>query len=199
MDYAHGLRDISRRGLPFGCHYWPKMNYDFWRRYIESYGYNLPNISSVNTLHMDTLRRTIYLLKRYVRDKKWIRGNDSICDFLKCNKRFCIYGAGKLGRECVDFFTHIPGSHRITKIFDSREVGEISDIEIAKFDNNSLLTKDEVIVIATVKFEQEIISSLREYGIRNEIIFSISQMIYDTYGIKQRFMGENYANCAQIK
>lgn len=199
MDYAHGLRDIAERGLPFGCHYWSKMNYDFWKGHIESYGYTLPDISSENTLHADTLRRTRYLMKRYIRDKKWIRSNDFISIFLKDNKRICIFGAGILGRECVDFFLNIPGAHRIIKIFDNKAVGKIAGIEIVKPDRNSLFTNNEVVVIATVKYEKEIIASLREYGIEwKEKVFSISQMLYDDYGIKQRFMGESYVNHTQI-
>ena len=200
MDYAHGLRDISKRGLPFGCHYWPKMNYDFWKKHIESYGYKLPNTSSTNTLHSDTLRRTVYLLKRYIRYKKWLGDNDYIRNFLKRNKRICIFGAGKLGRESVYFFKHIPGKHRITKIFDNKAVGNISGIDIVRPEKITLLATDEAIVIATVKNEQEIIASLREYGIKSEEqIYSISQMIYDTYGVKQRFMGESYVNQSSIK
>lgn len=200
MDYAHGLRDISKRGLPFGCHYWPKMNYDFWKRYIESCGYSLPDISAINTLHADTLKRTIYLMKRYVREKKWASECDYISNFLKCNKRLAIFGAGKLGRECVEFLLHIPGAHRITRIFDSNVEGEMFGIEIMKSDGGALLETDEVVIIATVKYEKEIVTSLGEAEIRQDgKIFSISQMIYDTYGIKQRFMGESYVNHAPIK
>ena len=185
-DYAHGLRDISKRGLPFGCHYWPKMNYDFWKRYIESYDYTLPDISSMNTLHTDTFRRTIYLLKRYVRDKRWGRSNDYIHNFLKQNKRICIFGAGKLGRESVAFFKRVPGDHTINNIFDNKVDGEMFGIKIVKFDKNLFLASDEVVVIATVKFEREIIASLRKYGsINKEKIFSISRMIYKAYGIEQ--------------
>ncbi len=192
FDYAHGLRDISKRGLPFGCHYWPKMNYDFWKGYIESYGYTLPDISSINTLHTDTLRRTIYLLKRYIRDKKWTSKNDYISIFLRGNKKFAIFGAGKLGKECVDFFSHIPGEHEITKIFDNNTVGDMAGIEIVK-PQKTLHTKGEVVVIATVKYEHEIIDNLIECGIgKMGKIFSISQMIYDTYGIKQQFVGDSY-------
>ena len=199
MDYAHGLRDISKRGLPLGCHYWPKMNYDFWRKYIESYGYNLPDIYSINTLYTDKLRRIRYLLKRYIRDKKWTGENDYIRNFLKNNKEICIFGAGKIGRECIDFYTHIPGGHRITKIFDNKAVGKISGIEIVKPDRISLLTNKEVVVIATVKYEKEIIASLKEYEIEwKEKVFSISQMLYDDYEIKQRFMGESYVDHTQI-
>jgi len=171
-----------------------------WKKHIEYYGYKLPDTSSVNTLHSDTLRRTIYLLKRYIRYKKWLRDNDYISNFFKCNKRICIFGAGKLGRESVYFFEHIPGAHRITKIFDNKAVGNISGIDIVRPEKKLLLATDEAIVVASVKYEQEIIAGLREYGIKSEgQIYSISQMIYDTYGLKQRFMGESYVNQASIK
>ena len=139
----------------------------------------------MNTLHTDTFRRTIYLLKRYVRDKRWGRSNDYIHNFLKQNKRICIFGAGKLGRESVAFFKRVPGDHTINNIFDNKVDGEMFGIKIVKFDKNLFLASDEVVVIATVKFEREIIASLRKYGsINKEKIFYISRMIYKAYGIE---------------
>ena len=105
-----------------------------------------------------------------------------------------------MGRESVCFFKHIPGKHRITKIFDNKAAGNISGIDIVRPEKITLLATDEAIVIATVKYEQEIIASLREYGSKNEEqVYSISQMIYDTYGVKQRFIGESYVNHSSIK
>lgn len=36
----------NKRHLPFGCHAWQRIDMEFWRPYIERYGYNLQAVSS---------------------------------------------------------------------------------------------------------------------------------------------------------
>lgn len=64
FDIAYGYRDIEKRGLPFGCHWWHRLNYQYWRPIIERYGYQLPKLDLSlysNTLLDDYKKRMLWI------------------------------------------------------------------------------------------------------------------------------------------
>lgn len=46
VDSEEKKKSICENGLPFGIHYFPKYYYDFWRPFIQIYGYSLPETAS---------------------------------------------------------------------------------------------------------------------------------------------------------
>ena len=165
-DYAHGLRDISSRGMPFGCHYWPTVNYHFWKPYIEQYGYILSEeqieISS-NTLLSDHVRRLHYLIKRYNRKK--LRNNvkwDSVC-FPQGN--YSIWGAGKFGKECIELFRTVFTDCNINHVYDEHSYGiDKGNIKIERPDLRKIKNDDSVLIITTTRFQHQIRKKLLAYG-----------------------------------
>ena len=104
-DSFHGLRVISKRGLPFGVHMFPARDYSFWKPVIESCGYELPDIESVVTRDVLEEERwdrycsyfIHYLSKTDDKFKEKIRKDLN----LDCNYGYILWGYGKYGKRLL--------------------------------------------------------------------------------------------------
>ena len=52
--------ELNKRQLPFGCHAWERYNLNFWKLYIEQFGYKVAE--TLKTGNEDTIRSKEYLL-----------------------------------------------------------------------------------------------------------------------------------------
>ena len=170
-DYVHGMRDIKKYGLPFGCHYWQGENYMFWKNYIESFGYILPRKKGdykYNSLEKDSKKRVVYLAKRYLRQNK--DGIINLQRILSPDAEYAIFGAGRNGKDCIRFFQEIPIKYNIKKIYDNKPaVCSIDGISVCKpYGYIDCRTK---IIIASLNYEGEIKKQLKKMGMKEMIDF----------------------------
>ena len=180
-DYVRGLRDISKRGLPFGCHYWPTVNYHFWKPYIEKSGYALSEKQieySTNTLLSDQVRRLLYLIKRCSRKEHItsVKRNDAY--FPQGN--YSIWGIGKFGKECIELFETIFTACNINHIYDERLYGtNIGKIKIERPNVHKIKNDDSVLIIATTKFQYQIRKKLLACGMEEGRNFMSLSTFYE--------------------
>ena len=185
-DLGHGLRDIDKRGLPFGCHYWPVLNYNIWKPYIESFGYNLPDIRTVNSLAGDRGRRTAYLCRRYIRSKRWLKADDYLMNTLCDASCISIYGAGKWGQKCIDFLREVHVYKKIICIYDKKRRGNLAGIPVLEPQKNKLREKESFIIISTPLYEDEIRSMLKDWNLQEGKDFvTLTSMLHCSYNLRR--------------
>ena len=186
-DLGHGMRDIRKRGLPFGCHYWPTLNYNIWKPYIESFGYKLPNKFTVDCLAGARGRRTAYLYRRYIRSKRWLKVDDYIMNKLRDVGQISIYGAGKWGQKCVDFLSEIHAYNKIVCIYDRKRLGNLAGIPVVEPQKDIIRIKKSFIIISTPLYEDEIKSVLKEWNLQEGKDFvTLTSMLHYSYNWGRR-------------
>ena len=155
-DYVKGMRTIEKQGLPFGCHYWWRSNYEFWKPYIEEYGYDLPTLETSNSLKSDAIRRMMYLVKRYTR-KDIVFTNNSI--------DYAVYGGGIWGNKCVNFLKQL--SLNVIRVYaQESDKSSICGVPVVKPSKKEIIRNEMFIVIGTLKYENEIKAMLIEMGLK---------------------------------
>ena len=174
-DYVHGLRDIPRRGLPFGCHYWPTLNYHFWKPYIESYGYSLPDSGEngfSNTMYNDNTVRSMYLSKRYIRRINKNMSPEDIIAFLDSSKVYCLWGAGTFGEMCVAFLKSFPQKYNIYRIYDKdSDKRYLYELPVEIPHEKNIKRRKEIVLITSLKYEKEIKKFLLSIDLRENVDF----------------------------
>ena len=165
-DYVRGMRDIKKRGLPFGCHYWTTINYHFWKPYIEKYGYHLSEVQishSSNTLVNDYVTRLFYLIKRCMR-KPYNKQN--LSNLFSPNRNFSIWGAGKFGKDCIDLFMNTLQEYKLLHIYDEHvyQLDNPERLIIEKPDINKIMEEDCVLIVTTTKYQHQIKEKLLSNG-----------------------------------
>ena len=178
-DYVRGIRDISSRGLPFGCHYWPTVNYHFWKPYIEQYGYVLSDSQiekSTNTLIEDYVIRVGYLIKRCIRNNNGMILNDAFCTY----DFFSIWGVGKLGKLCIELIGTLLKNFRIKHIYDEYLYGScVGNIKVERPCISKIKNDDSILIIATTKFQYQIGRELLACGMKEGRDFIYLPMFYE--------------------
>ncbi|WP_026507426.1 DUF5672 family protein [Butyrivibrio sp. MC2013] len=166
-DCFHGLRDIAKRGLPFGTHHFPDWNYSFWKPVIESLGYKLPDVSDVisrDILKEEQLDRYESYFIHYLYNV-----NDEYKENIRCDLHldrsisYVIWGYGNYGKKLLRLFINLGIS--VIGIIDREQ--RRCDYNIDFFNNlkEYLETNHysmQKIVIATSSFEKEIVDLLLE-------------------------------------
>lgn len=165
-DVGHGLRRISKEGLPFGCHHWTSMNYQFWKPVIESCGYKLlQRKENWETLETDREKRLelflFYKLRHKDEKTKFIFHHTGLLD----GENYCVWGAGYAGIKCIKLLKYI--AVPIVCIYDSSEekTGEIMNIPVEIPEKKKLLNRKTKIIISTEKYEKEIQDRLISFGL----------------------------------
>lgn len=90
--------ELNHRKLPFGCHAWYNYDFEFFRPYIEGYGYHLEDITG-NALD-ETLSKNIYRKGYFDIDRKTMLGALKVFADQTAPYKAVIFGAGKVGDEC---------------------------------------------------------------------------------------------------
>lgn len=181
-DLAHGLRDIVKRGLPFGCHYWTTLNYNIWKPYIESFGFKLPDIRTPNSISSDRWKRTDYLCRRYIINKRWTKADDYLMNILNNINAISIYGAGNWGQKCINFLHAVHVDKRIVNIYDKKTQQSLAGIPVIEPKCEQIRNKESYIIIATSKYEDEIISLLKGWHLQEVKDFiTFSSLLHNSY------------------
>jgi hypothetical protein len=149
--------------LPFGCHAWYKLHFDNWRSSIEKYGFSLNALQGEN-LGQRIVRK--YLSKRIIRAGKVKRLQLAIGNYINGKEEYRIWGAGEDGRRCLGILRRadIP----VECIYDSKaqENQILSGIAVKRPLDSEIQDKHSLIIIATKKYEQEIMDKLERFKLR---------------------------------
>lgn len=171
-DAFCGISDIEARGLPFGTHHWPAWNYQYWKPIVEKYGYHLPMLQEVEYIdtlkgdHLNWIRRSLF---RYA-EKADEKGRQSIAKRLGLNteETYILRGGGVLAKEIMRMLIIL--NVTVSRIWDINLTDcEIEGIPVV--DKLPLPLNKERIVIATIKYENEIKNELEKNGMTEGIEF----------------------------
>ena len=165
-DIGHGLRRISKKGLPFGCHHWTIMNYKVWKPIIEGYGYKLvqreKNWETLETDREKRLELFLFYKLRHKDDKiKFVFSDTGLID----GENYCIWGAGHDGIKCIKLLKYMTVS--VSCIYDSsvKKTGELMNIPVEVPEKQKILERNMKIIIATEKYQEEIQGYLTSFGL----------------------------------
>ena len=177
-DVRHCYKKLSYKDS-FGCHNWVHLNYEIWKPIIESAGYVLPDRiledTSVN------IRKTLirgYLWERFLRLEKKEEKKKIISHIIKNDRKYAIWGAGKDGLRCIALFKF--NDIHIDFVYD-RNVYKSSvlgyQIRVPALDD--VKNYKGVVIVATKKYEKEIITYLEELGSKIGVDFLLFTDIED--------------------
>lgn len=179
FNVAHCWDRLSPKHLPFGCHAWSKsMYFDLWCPYIESFvGKEMMDRAKEEAFAAGTVDYykdwifppiVRYLIKRILREGK----REKICAILRAYFRQCkpiaIWGYGKVGRRCLQLlsFAGIP----VRQVFDKNalEYFPCTEVPVIVPDENMVKSKDDIIVVSTTKYYDEIARHLKDLGLKEQ-------------------------------
>ena len=196
LDIAHGYRNVFRHILPFGCHWWSKLNYHIWKPIIEMYGYKLPEIQDVNyknTLKDDYRINLTYLFLRFLRK---VEQNILAGTIFEERKHYSIWGAGDDGKRCLEYLKKLP--IYIACVYDRAVTGELCGVPILRPFASNIVKKDTIIIIATSKYEDEIVMLLKQLGMCQNVDFLVKEVFYDKLlDEMQKSMNDTVLHCYQ--
>ena len=159
-DGGKAYKKIRSGWRPFGCHGWGEVDYEFWRPIIEAFGYKLPKGACTNNLskRMDLLER--YAIKRILHYK-----NFSDYSTLRISQDcVSIWGFGEQGKVCFDFISMT--GLGVKCIFDNKVTDGNISVPILRPTDAMLFNNDCPIIVATIKYEAEIIERLERLGLK---------------------------------
>ncbi len=203
LDVGHAIRNISKRGLPFGCHAWYQLNYQIWKPAIEKCGYPLPELDKEkNRDEMEyernqRLKLFVYHVLRHSDETKLKKYRNE----LKVDgKKAYIRGAGKYGKKTLKLLRAL-GMEVLGFIDKNADSGFFEGVKIYNPSDFDGLT-DAFTVIGSIKYENDFRLELVNKGKREDIEFttfsglsaSLISIIRDEYagipGITCMFEGE---------
>lgn len=154
---------LNNEELPFGCHAWERYNLEFWKPFIEAFGYRVSTMflsedKALESVYEETERKLTLFLEMLSDRDRFIAAVHELCG--KEAKSYIIWGAGYYGKIISDIFVKM--SVPIKFIIDNNsEVGEkLNEITVKKY-LDADITEKEVILVA-VKNSREIVCQLEE-------------------------------------
>lgn len=183
-DSCGAYRIIKNEGLPLGVHKWKEENYKFWKPYIESYGYVLPEeVVSANMLECDRRKRFLRFIPIFFDTLgKSEKNRFLIPCSMDINKKYSIWGAGKIGHKCLEILKSIGVEIECfidnNKLLSGKEINQIPVVHPSEYDFE---TRSEVI-IAVENGKDEILKQISLISKRRKfIIFSEMIDLMDVY------------------
>lgn len=167
-DCYDGMTLISKRGVPFGTHHFPDWNYDFWKPYVELYGYKLPSVNEVNfknTFSYRNISSSPYYFIDFLKSNKNIEPSFIAQKIGFTQKKYGVYGAGKWGKAIIELLKYI-GVEDV-RVFDQAGSRKNVDIKIDYpiQERLSELRNDRItIIIGSERYEKEIEEILVNIG-----------------------------------
>lgn len=152
---------LNNKKLPFGCHAWERYNLEFWKPYIERFGYRIStvflpedNVLEIEYNRMESM--VTHFLEMISAPDRLATAIYALCG--EKTKSYIIWGAGYYGKIISDIFAKamlpvkfiIDSSPEIEKEFNGINVIKYSDADI---------TEKDVILVA-VKNSQRIVRQL---------------------------------------
>lgn len=164
---------LNHNQLPFGCHAWERYDLDFWKFYIEQYGYRVN--TAENAGNEDKTRKSeYYLWERFAsiisdeekkqQANKWIQ-----LLFNQHDKDCIIFGAGFYGNSFSKYFMDIGIKVRFFCDNDSLLDGKtLNGISIINPDKLLAKKKNSFIVIINYQHENEIAEQLESMNLEHK-------------------------------
>jgi len=159
--------------LPFGCHGWEKYDIHFYLPIMKRFGYEI-DIASISSGDADKKNRkqtlTLYLCRRYVKT------HNIACQYFqqalqkKMEQKTCSYGIFGYGAE-GKFYLQVllKDNIDVVCIFDNAVEKQgycVDGLYILPLDIEYIRREHIVILVATSRYENEIIKQLQELGLK---------------------------------
>lgn len=165
--------ELNKRQLPFGCHAWERYNLNFWKLYIEQFGYKVDE--TLKTGNEDTIRSKEYLLwegfsQSVFDEQEMQKVNEKIkVLFEKANNSCIIFGAGFYGNSFSRWFSDI-GIY-VMFFCDNNmflEGKSLNGIKIIGADKLLKKKGNSLVVILNYQYENDIAEQLKSIGLKPE-------------------------------
>lgn len=163
-DAGHGLRNAINGIYPCGIHHWPDLNYKIWRPVVQKFGYDLPDISDVESedvLTENRMKREYLFLSHVIRH---CHNRDKLNKLGRnlpfYSKRIFIWGAGKYGRGCKKILSHL-GINDFVFVDKMHADAIAPDEMMEQYEQNK---SRSFIIIGTIKYNDEITGILEKWG-----------------------------------
>ena len=152
--------------LPFGCHAWQKVDYQYWKPIIESYGYDLPEPFGINAIGSRKQIAIEYLFMRSPRanvNRKRSMKN-RMHSMLPCNRALAVWGWGTFGKK--GFNVSVSAGFDLSIIFDKKHEEGMwyRGAQFAAPNYKMIRDKNVFVIISTTKYEDEIAAELSAHG-----------------------------------
>lgn len=151
---------LNNQELPFGCHAWERYNPEFWRSYIEAFGYTVGTTCSFEDKALESVydkaRKITQFWETILEGDRLIEAVHMLCGTKKTG--YVIWGAGYYGKIVSDIFAEkmLP----VKSIIDSNsEAGQKLNGVVVKKYVEADITEQDVIIVA-VKNSREIVCQL---------------------------------------
>ncbi len=169
IDTEEKKRTVIENGLPFGIHYFPTYYYDFWRPFIQIYGYSLPA-----QLKDEKERRYLAMMNQWMILKQ---EGKSINTYLKTKgyKEIAVYGMSVYGRHLIRELDG--GDIKVKYVIDQNKRESYKGIEV--YNPKEILEKVDA-VINTVIWDQRLI----ERSISGKMscpVISLEDIVFESY------------------
>lgn len=159
-DGGRVYKKIRSGWRPFGCHAWGQSDYWFWKPLIEEFGYKLPDAQGTGKLSVRVNYLGNYAVRRILRSDKL----PIVIGGLKDVEWVAIWGLGIQGRLCYELIKAI--GLKIKCIFDNEsKIDGISE-SVLRPTKEKLIEAGCPIIIATIRYETEMIDKLEELGMK---------------------------------
>ncbi|MGN0155975.1 MAG: DUF5672 family protein [Lachnospiraceae bacterium] len=151
--------------LPFGCHAWEKYDLEFWKPFIEQYGYKIE--ASIQESQNDRLLIPFYKAKEkesYICKYGW--ENYLKSQFSNQNGKIVLWGAGFWGQKVCRFLRS--NGVEIAYVIDNAHSLQGEYLEGIKIIGCDKIPQNEPwnILVSVVKYREEIIGQLEALGLK---------------------------------
>ena len=174
----------------FGCHAWYKGDYGFWKKIIESKGYNLPNLQGRCLLSSrKELLRTL-LWKRMWRKQNTEKTVSILHDILPSH-HYALYGLGNVGVQVFDYLNM--AGVRVSTIYDKKMYKKESyrKVPIYNLEQISLGDIDLPIIVAIKEQMQVVCDLLNKRGLKRNKDYFVWEEI-ETAGLLKYYDGHGF-------
>ena len=165
--------------LPFGCHAWERYHFNFWKPYIEQFGYELELPNSYDGEDDKKLAEYYKECRAYSKYMEHEYHREDLSAFLesvfgKGYEPLSVWGAGLYGREACNLLQD--AGIEVDYILDNNQEKQNQIIykhEVLSLDSYRKRKKKASIIIAIKNHHREVADQLEEYGYRHrkEYIF----------------------------
>lgn len=159
LDIERGIQDIPVRGLPFGTHAWHRLNFEFWKKIIEAYGYKTEYLiakNNVDTLNIDWNRRyRTYFLNNFY--SLSLDMKQKILEELGIvrGKKYIMWGAGHFSKWIIRALYELKLD--VFAIYDSKpKVDSLYGIAVKYPDFEEIRQHELIVLVSSEAYEQEI-------------------------------------------
>ena len=205
FDVAGAYNWVKKGYLPFGCHGWFNSEFDFWRPFIEQYGYIFAEFD-LQEYTQSVMSERIYrdALNHLLLWMKQERLTEVGVPPMLVNKTVAVWGAGDVGRRIVRLLNNLGVKDYV--VLSKNPVAEIPTL----YPSYKLLSEqDYFYIVASTKFETEMCRALlhayRKHEkdfvtaseMETELVRYICPYNWDNYGLLGWGCGDGSVCCSR--